>query len=316
VLTEPGDTTCDASATTMPNFLIIGAAKAGTTSIWRQLRQHPQIYMHPKKQVNFFALKDEDLNFRGPAPRDSTLHSITTIEAYRAQFSGVTDEVAVGEASNLYLYSPRAAERIRHYVPDVKLIAILRHPADRAYSRFLHLVREGREPITDFAKALEEEEARIHDRWYPDFHYLRVGLYYAQLKRYFDLFPREQIKVYLQEDLKSDPYGLLRDVFQFLEVDDTFIPDITIKYNVSGIPKNRSLHVFLQKLRSIRPYVEWFLSEGQRQRILRVASDIHNRNLTKPQHSPEVRRQLIERYRDDTLKLQHLIQRDLSAWLE
>src|SRR5829696_5831594 len=96
--------------TTMPNFLIIGAAKSGTTSIWHQLEQHPQIFMVPNKQLNFFALEDGVTDFRGPAPRDPTLHSITTIEAYRAQFTEVTNEIAVGEASNLYLYSPTAAK--------------------------------------------------------------------------------------------------------------------------------------------------------------------------------------------------------------
>jgi hypothetical protein len=308
--------TATKSSTRMPNFLIIGAAKSGTTSIWHQLEQHSQVYMVPNKQLNFFALEGEALNFRGPAPRDPTLHSITTWDAYREQFSQASNETAVGEASNLYLYSPTAAERIRHYIPDAKLIAVLRHPAERAYSRFLHMVRNGREPLTNFARALDEEEARIRDHWWPDFHYLHVGLYYVQLKRYFDLFPRDQIQIYLHEDLKSDPFGVLRDIFRFLCVDDTFTPDTTIKYNVSGIPKNKALHLSLQRLRQVRPVVERFLPGGQRQRILRIASRLHNRNLTKPRLSPEVRMRLVEGYREDTMKLQHLIQRDLSAWLE
>ena len=300
----------------MPNFLIIGAAKCGTTSIWHHLEQHPQIFIHPKKQLNFFAFEDKDLEFRGPGRRDSAHYSITTIDAYRKQFEGVTNELAVGEASNLYLYEPQAAERIRYYVPEVKLIAILRHPAERAYSRFLHLVREGREHITDFAWALDEEEARAKDHWWPDFHYLRVGLYHSQLKRYFDLFPRDQIKIYLHEDLKSDSLGVVQDLFRFLGVDDSFTPDTTVRYNASGIPKNRMLHYSLEKLREVRPAIERFLPEGLRQRLLRVAVDINNKNLTKPRLSPEVRARLVEAYREDTLKLQHLIQRDLSSWLE
>jgi hypothetical protein len=301
--------------TSMPNFLIIGAAKSGTTSIWHQLEQHPQIFMVPNKQLNFFALENEDINFRGPAPRDPTLHSITTIEAYRAQFTQVTNETAIGEASNLYLYSPRAAERIRHYLPSVKLIAVLRHPAERAYSRFLHMVRNGREQITDFAQALDAEETRIRNNWWPDFHYLHVGLYYAQLRRYFDLFPHSQIKLYLHEDLRNDPFGVMQDVFRFLEVDDTFEPDATIQYNVSGIPKSENLHLFLQRLRQVRPIAERFLPTALQQRVLRVASNIHNQNLAKPKLSPEVRMKLVEGYREDTLKLQDLIQRDLTPWL-
>jgi hypothetical protein len=272
--------------------------------------------MHPKKQLNFFALEGEDGDFRGPGRHDSTLHSTTTIEAYRAQFGGVTDELAIGEASNLYLYHPKAAERIRRHIPEVKLIAILRHPAERAYSRFLHLVREGREQITDFARALDEEETRIRNNWWPDFHYLHVGLYHAQLKRYFDLFPRDQIKIYLYEDLKSDPLGVMQDLFRFLGVDDTFMPDTTIRYNASGIPKNRVLHSSLEKLRQVRPVVERFLPEALRQRLLRIAVDINNHNLTKPRLSREVRARLVEGCREDTLKLQHLIQRDLSTWLD
>jgi len=303
------------ASTTMPNFLMIGAAKAGTTSLWRQLNQHPEVFMHPKKQLNFFALEGEDLSFRGVGPEDPALHSITTIEAYREQFHGVAGEAAIGEASNLYLYNPRAAERIHTYLPDVKLIAILRHPADRAYSRFLHLVREGREQITDFSRALDEEEGRVRGNWYPDFHYLRMGLYHEQLERYFDRFPREQIKIYLQEDLKSDPLGVLRDLFRFLNVDDAFVPDTSIEYNVSGIPKNRALHLLLRKMRKARPFVEPLLPDRQRRRILRVASNVHNRNLTKPRLSPEMRERLIEAYREDTSKLERLIKRDLSAWL-
>lgn len=310
-----GQTAATTAVGKMPNFLVIGAAKSGTTSVWRQLEQHPQIFVSPKKQLNFFALEGEDLNFRGPDPLDSTLHSITTLEAYRAQFGGVTDEIAVGEASNLYIYSPRAAARIRHYVPKVKLIAILRHPADRAYSRFLHLVRVGREQVTDFASALDKEEARIRDRWWPDFHYLSMGLYHSQLKRYYDLFPREQIKVYLYEDLQSDPLGVVQDIYRFLGADATFIPDTSIKYNVSGVPKNKTLHSLLQELRAVKPFVERVLPESQHQRISQLASRVNNRNLTKPKLSPEVRARLIEGYREDTLELQELLQRDLSAWL-
>lgn len=299
----------------MPNFLIIGAAKCGTTSLWRQLQQHPQIFMHPKKQLNFFALEGECVDFRGPGYRDSTLHSITTIDAYRAQFSGVTHETAVGESSNWYIYHPKAAERIRYHLPEVKLVAVLRHPAERAYSRFLHMVREGREQITDFAQALDVEEKRIRENWWLDFHYLNVGLYHAQLERYFELFPRSQIKIYLHEDLKTDPLGVLRDLFGFLGVDDTFRPDTTVKYNVSGIPKNKTLHSFLQNLRRVRPIVERVLPEGQRRHVLRIASAVNNRNLAKPPLSPDLRQALVEGYREDTLKLQDLIQRDLSAWL-
>ena len=313
------------SSVKMPNFLIIGAAKSGTTAVWHYLKQHPEIYMSSTKHTRFFAFNVEDPSFQGPAPtmrgpagkNRSVPYAITDIEAYHALFDGATNEIAIGEASHSYLYQPQAAQRIRNYASEMKLIAILRNPAERAFSHYRQLVRDGREPIPDFAQALAEEEARIRDGWWPDFHYIQIGLYYGQLKRYFELFERDQLKIYLYEDLNSDPSGLSQDIFRFLGVDDSFIPQAAARYNASGTPKSRFLHSVLQKLRRTMPIAERFLPEEQYRRLLRVGSSLHNQNLTKARLSPEVCRRTIDEYfREDILKLEALIQRDLSAWLK
>src|SRR5688572_7713518 len=128
----------------MPNFLIIGAAKAGTTSLYSYLNQHPQIFMSPVKEPNFFALEGEKLNFRGPGDAQViNRYSITQLESYRAHFKGITQETCIGEASTLYLDHPKAVERIQHYTPKARLITILRDPVERAFSNFLHAVRDG-----------------------------------------------------------------------------------------------------------------------------------------------------------------------------
>jgi hypothetical protein len=305
---------------TMPNFLIIGAAKAGTTALYHYLKQHPQIYMSPQKDPRFFALEGESLNFQGPdnqaerkLQRNNRL-PITSIEAYRLLFKEVKNEKAIGEVSPLYLYSPKASERIHHHIPNAKLIAILRNPVDRAYSNFLHLVREGREPLTDFAKALREEESRIHSNWNPFWHYKQRGFYYAQLKYYFDRFTKDQIRIYLNEDLKNNPTGLFQNIFQFLDVNETFVPDISISPNTGGIPKNELLHTMLARRNPIKTALKPFLPESWRQRLV---NNLRSQNLVKPpQLLPEVREQLIQEYREDVLRLQDLIQRDLSKWLE
>jgi len=305
------------TSTRTPNFLIIGAAKSGTTAIWHYLRQHPQIYMSPRKHTRFFAYESEDPGFDGPAPTRPTMpYAIADVESYHALFEGAADETAIGEASHSYLHRPEAAGRIRRYAPDMKLIAILRDPVERAYSNYGQMVRNGRERITDFALALEEEEARIRDNWWPEFHYVQVGLYTSQLRRYFELFERDQIKVYLYEDLSSDPSGVLRDIFRFLVVDDAFVPEATVRYNASGLPRNGTVHLFLQELRRTRPIAERLLPKKQYQHLLRFGGGLHNRNLAKRQLSPEVRRRVLDAYfREDILKLQGLIQRDLSTWL-
>ena len=146
----------------MPNFIVIGASKAGTTSLYEYLKQHPQIYMSPMKELRFFAIEGEKVDFCGPWDRiEIERYSIKTLEDYKNQFQGVTDEIAIGEASPWYLYSEKAPKSIKSYIPDAKLIAILRDPVDRAYSHFSMHVMNGREPLADFTQALQEEEERI-----------------------------------------------------------------------------------------------------------------------------------------------------------
>lgn len=296
----------------MPNFLIIGAAKAGTTALHYYLNQHPQIYTSPVKETKFFVFDGQTVDYQGPGDQQANREVITNIEAYREQFSGVSEEIAIGEASPLYLYHPRASERIHYYLPDVKLIAILRNPVDRAYSSFLHLIRDGREPLTNFAQALKEEESRINNNWALLWHYKNAGFYYPQLKRYFDRFSQSQIKIYLYEDLHNSPLKVLQDLFQFLEVDETFIPDMSTKYNVSRIPKNRVLHRFLTESHPVKSIFKPVMPETFRKTIV---SNITNQNLGKPKLSPKIRSELLEIYREDLSKLENLIERDLTHWL-
>jgi hypothetical protein len=177
------------------------------------------------------------------------------------------------------------------------------------------MLRSGRETISDFSAALDQEGERVRDRWWPDFHYLRLGLYHQQLERYFKVFSRDQIKVYLFEDLQRDPLSVAQDAFWFLGVDPAFVAETRITYSASGLPKNRFLHSALQGARAFRPVAERCLSAKMLHGALMMGSAVHNRNLVKPPLSAAARHWLIERYRDDTLKLEGVIQRDLSSWL-
>jgi hypothetical protein len=293
----------------LPNFLIIGAAKAGTTALCDYLKQHPQIFISYIREPHFFAFQKEEINFRGPGDRKIHQHTITDFAEYQRSFKGSAGKVAIGEGSTTYLYSPQAPARIQATLPEVKLIAVLRNPVDRAYSSYLHLVRDGQEPLTDFAQALQAEATRIQEHWMPLWHYQQRGFYYQQLHRYYDLFRQEQIKIYLYEDLIQDPEGLLKDLFGFLEVDDTFAPDVFAKPNISGIPKNQLLHWFLTQPNPIKTLLRPLVPSQVRQ-------NIHLSNLEKPQLSPETRQKMLEVYREDILQLQTLIQRDLSSWLQ
>ena len=292
----------------MPNFLIIGAAKAGTTALHEYLQQHPQIYMTPTKETNFFAFEGEVINFQGCGDEALKDFSITDLNTYQAQFSQVNHELAIGEACPSYLYLPQAALRIKKYIPHARLIVILRNPIERAYANFLHIVRDDREPHQDFALALQEEATRIADNWEWFWHYKQLGFYSKQLQRYYELFPTNQIEVYLYEDLKKKPLELLQNIFHFLEVDATFSPDMALRPNKSGMPKNQIIHQILTKPNPLKTFLKPLFPAKIRQKIQ------HN-NLTTPQISPEVRQKLKDLYREDILKCQDLLRRDLSGWL-
>lgn len=295
----------------MPNFLIIGAAKAGTSSLYSYLKQHPQIYMSPIKEPRFFALEGETLDFQGPAQGINN-RSVTQIEDYCRLFQGVTNEIAIGEASTLYLHSQKAIARIKHYIPKVKLIAILRDPAERAFSSYLHLVRDGYETLS-FAEGLEAEESRIREKWQPLWYYKQRGFYADWIKRYFAAFERDQIKIYLYDDLVADTSAVVKDIYQFLGVDDDFTPELT-KENVSGIPKSRLLQAIFTKNNILKSALKPLLTKQIRQSIIRI---IKKQNTSsKPLLTPEIRKKLIETYRQDVFDLQKLLQRDLNNWLK
>lgn len=294
----------------MPNFLVVGAAKAGTTSLHYYLSQHPQVYMSRIKEPRFFALEGELLNFRNP-DQDINRTSITTLEDYQKLFQGVTNEIAIGETSPLYLYSPKAVDRIKYYIPDAKLITVLRNPVDRAFSCHSHLIQEGYE-LLSFAQGLQAEEERIQNNWAHLWHYRKGGYYYTQVKQYFDAFDFEQIRVYLYEDLSSNSTTIIQDIYHFLGVDSTFQPDLT-RMNVSGIPKSRFLHN-LFKRNPIKTALKPLFPVDLRKQIARQVKAWNLQE--KPTLPSEIRAQLVEDYRDDILKLEGLIQRDLSKWLK
>lgn len=216
----------------LPNFIILGAAKAGTTALYHYLQQHPEIGMSRIKETNYLALKDDTLDFRGPGDCDYIRRfTITTEAGYHDQFAHCAGKKAVGEASPLYLYDPKVPGEIEALVPTAKLIAILRNPVDRAYSAFLHLIRDRRETTADFLEALQLEPSRIDDRWEHIWHYIAMGRYAEQLERYLARFPREQIRVILYDDFRADPASVLTDIIRFLEVGPGHQFDLSIRHN-------------------------------------------------------------------------------------
>lgn len=297
---------------TLPNFFIIGAAKAGTTALYEYLKQHPQIFMSPVKEPKFFAFRDETLDFAGPGDMDAQRTVVTNQGAYENLFRAAGGARAIGEASVIYLSSAKACAGIRDAVPDARLIAVLRDPVERAFSNYLMNVRDGRETL-DFADALAMEEQRIREHWEFIWHYTRAGFYFQQLRRYYDTFPSAQLHIILHEDLEQAPLRVTQETFAFLDVDPSFQPDVWVKHNVStAVPKWR-YRIPRRTLRS-RP-ARWLKPHLPARAQQKIEQVLQQRDKPRPARQPEVRRQLRALFREDILALQDLIRRDLSAWL-
>jgi Sulfotransferase family len=303
----------------LPNFLIIGAPKCGTTSLYAYLKQHPQVFMTIPKEPTFFGNEGTDGLFNGPHDEDRAYHSrvITNFTDYHALFDRVTNEKAIGEASIYYLYLPKAPEQIKKYVPNVTMFAVLRNPADRAYSAYLHVVRQARERRS-FADSLREEPKRIQQKWNPLWHFKAMGFYYEQAKRYFETFGRDQIHIYLYEDLQREPLPLIKQVFEILGVDSAFIPDTSTRYKKSYVPKNPTMEMVLHRTKAKIEFTKRYWPRPLRWRAQNMKDFIDriakSNQISPPRMPDEVRTSLLEEYRDDILRLGDLLRRDLSHW--
>jgi hypothetical protein len=273
---------------TLPNFFIAGAPKSGTTSLYHYLGQHPEIYMSPIKEPNYFASEirlgefsehlrpraEQDLAplrayLNGPMREKRFGSLISEWPDYLRLFRKVQAQKAIGEASVCYLWSETAAANIRRSIPNARIILVLRNPVEIVFSMYLHTLRSGaiqgtfREAIE---RGLKQRGGRI-DIWHP---FLDMGLYCEQVKRYLETFPKEQLRIYWYEEYQAKPARMMADILRFLEVDRTFRPDMSKRYLESGLPD--------------------------------VAPDRADRAF------------LIEFYREDIDKLSDLLKRDLSSW--
>lgn len=299
----------------LPDFLIIGAPKSGTTSLYSYLRSHPQIFMSPVKEPRYFAFPDRRPRFRGAGGARFNRNVTWRLDAYRRLFADRGDARAAGEASATYLWASAAPGAIRRLIPDARLIAILRNPVDRAYSHYCHNRRLGREPLFDFRAALDAEPERIAGGWNPNVHYRARGRYGEQVARYLELFPRERLLVLLQEDLSARPAETLAGLCRFLDVDDTFAFDTRKRHNVTeGLPRRVWLNRLFATQTPAKRLARRIVPEQARSALF---ERYYRSNLDPtPPLDPALRVELLDGFRDDIARLQTLIGRDLGHWLD
>ena len=290
----------------LPNFLIVGAAKAGTTSLYEYLRQHPGIFMPAnaewKKEPAYFV--------HG--------YGVNDFQKYLTLFKEGAGKKAIGEASSAYLYCEESPRWIKLVLGAIKIIIILRNPAQRAFSLYTWMAREGYENAKTFAEALGKESLRLDDPYFhhhcpehlPNYLYFSSGLYFEQVKRYWEVFGKDRVRVFLFEDLVNNPIAVCRTVFEFLSVDSSFVPIIKV-HNEGRLPCSIALQSWLRSKgwASLMP-----ISSEYQRLLLEKAMNLNARFGRKPKIARELCNFLKERFEADIIKLEELLGRDLSSW--
>jgi|SRR5690606_7874306 len=276
-----------------PAFLVIGDTKAGSSSLHHYLGQHPEIFVPPEKELRYFAYDPQNSYHR----RASSTR-VRTLDDYLAHFDRAPGAAVIGEVSPNYLRSPGAAARIRSTLPDVKLIVSLRNPADRLYSLHMMHLRDRTTNVPFDQRAFADDAA-----------WIKGNFYWPELDRYFARFPRARIKVILFEDLAANPLEVTQSLYRFLGVDDGFVPEIRV-YNEGGVPRHPLLYTAMTECKQA---VKRVMHPPERARA--AWRRLRRRALRRPPFDPKLRRQILEVCRDDVLRTQALIRRDLGRWL-
>lgn len=290
-----------------PDFFIVGAPRAGTTSLYAYLSGHPNIYMPAEKEPNFFCHSQADATRRKRHLRPI----VTGEDNYLNLFKDASPEALIGEASPFYLYDEAAPGRIKEKNRQARIIIVLREPIDRAYSHYLLTVRRGYMD-KPFYEALVEDYCRTSKGVDVNHLFVELGLYYQKIRRYLDTFGAKQVRIFLYDDLDSDTYGVVKEICQFLGVpfhDGRFF-DPGSRYNTYYQPSNALVKRFLM----VRSAYRWVVSLVPRRFIPRL-TQFFSSNDAKPPMDPEAKKFLASIYYDDILHLQDLISRDLTHWL-
>lgn len=294
----------------LPDFLIIGAYKSGTTSLVEYLGQHPQVFLPWLQEPNYFAHPaDSNSTARKPDIEWGSVyrrHRTNTMRQYAALFEDAPPGSIVGECSPEYMRSPHAVSRIHETLPNVKLVAILRNPVERAHSDYQAFVRDSIE-TEDFAAAVRRSPGLE-----PGHQYVLTGFYGRQLKPYYDMFGADRIKVLLNDDLRSDSLGSIRGLGDWLGVETKeWEPNLNRNRNVSGRPGNVAVSTAFRLRRRLRPWLKPIVPQWAQRR----ADGLLVTGLKREPIAPDVRGHLVDIYREDVSLLQALIGRDLSGWL-
>ena len=285
------------------DFFIVGVPKAGTTSLYHYLSEHPQVEMSSQKEPDYFS--DKAINEQGMYYGKNRINTLDKYESLFVQ----KESVVYGEASVSYLFYENVAEDIKKYNPNAKIIIMLRNPIERAFSHYLMDYRLGL--ISDsfeniIAKKSKHKNAHLFYQ-----QYIEVSKYATQIQRYLDFFEKENILFIDYEDFKKNVSKTVGKVYSFLNISAEFAADINTKYNTFTMPKNKGIRfiysfVFLRKILTFLFPI--YLVKNIR--VLLFKTD------KKPELLKETRSQLRIIFNDDIKKLEEVLAKNYSKWIK
>ena len=281
------------------DFLIVGAPKAGTTSLYKYLNQHQDVVMSSVKEPNYFSkeeLESQDLYYASK--------NITDEKDYHSLFQANGEKKKLGEASVSYLFYPKVSKRIFTYNKDAKIIIILRNPVDRAYSHYKMDFRLGfvKRDFEDLVLNNNKEGSLFYQQ------YIDLGLYHLQVKSYIDEFGSTNVCVMFYEDLKKDRATFVNNIFSFLNLKSDSNINFNLKYNKSKLPSNNFMR-YLYSISLVRKTASFLFNE----RLINFINKNFFRESNQEIES-KVRHKLNQVFLNDIFMLEKLLNKDLSSW--
>jgi len=283
-----------------PNFFIVGAPRCATTTVYEVLKRHPEVFMSPVKEPCFLS------GGRG---------KIGSWKKYYELFEGAKDEKIVGEASTPYLYSDRAIENIKKITAEPRILIQLRDPIDRAVSQYKRNIRTGIEQRS-FEEIIEQEKKQLSNVKKSKLQYLGYGFYSDHVKNYFNHFGRKNVKVILFEELIVNKKSKFREIYEFLGISFSYLPDHIDKYNAGTKPRLPWINDFIMGSSMSKRFLKRIIPQRVKNLFIPKIRDYLNlsKEEIKVKLTEGMREDLIDLFSANINQLGKLINADLSHW--
>jgi hypothetical protein len=295
----------------LPNLVVVGAPKCGTTSLYHYLKQHPEVYLPARKELHYFTRHELVRDTAGPGDSTVLQHLCADRAAYEAEFAAAGGQPVRGDISPSYFDFAEVAPAMRRELGEARIVVLLRDPIAKAFSQYMHLVRDGREPLP-FYEALQAEAERTRRGWSMIWRYAGSSRYAPRLRHYLDAFGAERVRIYRFEDFIADPQATLTDLWRWLGIDPSVRPDTSRAFNASSRPRSRVLASLISKRSPLAALARALVPAGARARMTEAVRGLNAG--AKGRVDDRSAAYLREMFRDDVRETETIVGRPLG-WM-